>query len=75
MTYTIYPCTDDQWIKLFRKIKKIAKQTDMMISSIDIIEGRRFFYNQFTYGRIEGKDEVTVITLTEQLPLFRKGIF
>ena len=33
--YTIYPCTDDTWIKVFRRIRKVAKKTGMRIICVD----------------------------------------
>lgn len=35
--YTIYPCTDKTWVKVFRRIRRIARQTGMFIQSIDSI--------------------------------------
>jgi len=34
--YTIYPCTELTWLRLFRRIKKVAKESNMFISVIDI---------------------------------------
>lgn len=36
--YTIKPCTDDTWIKIFRRISIVAKQTNMYIKTIIILD-------------------------------------
>jgi hypothetical protein len=36
--YTINPCTDKVWLILFKRISKVAKETNMYIKEIDIFE-------------------------------------
>jgi len=36
--YTVNPCTDDVWVKVFRRIRKVARQSGMYIKSIDFSE-------------------------------------
>jgi len=35
MTYKIYPTTDDKWLKIWKKIKQVARQTGMQIAMVD----------------------------------------
>jgi hypothetical protein len=35
--YTIYPCTELTWLRLFRRIKKVAKMSKMYIKEINIV--------------------------------------
>ena len=36
--YVIYPCTDNVWVTIFRRISRIAKLSGMEIRSIDFQE-------------------------------------
>ena len=40
--YTIYPCTETTWLKIFKRIKKVAKESKMFISIIDIVPQETF---------------------------------
>jgi hypothetical protein len=35
--YIIYPCTEDIWVKLFKRISSVAKQSGMRVSEIDCV--------------------------------------
>lgn len=35
--YIIYPCTDSEWLRVFKKISQVAKRTGMYIKEINIV--------------------------------------
>jgi len=67
MVYKIYPVKEKEWLRIWKKIKRVAKETGMCISGIDCED---------YVGQCDLKDfrmnsgQTTIIRLAEQQSLF-----
>ncbi len=66
MRYKIYPTDEDSWLKTFRKIKRVAKESRMFILNIDLEDSTGQYCDYKLGGYHIPSGISTVITLAKQ---------
>lgn len=58
MKYVLYgKLTDDEWVKVFKKISKIAQKTKMYISKIDLRKNYKDLHHPHTIIHLKKKEK------------------